>query len=364
MDSYGELLKNKREEKLLSLDTISAALTIDKKYLAGLEEEDNSVFPGEPYLIGFMKNYSEYLELDSDYILKLYHNKKIQESPVPEGLIEKPKSEKFLPILISSISAVVVIVIVVVLVLVLRKKPVEEDNVLLAGAVKNQSYELGEKKFQQRLYKGDQITIPGNAGKIVLTVKETLKSFAIDTPAGVFYTDLAEENEFDINGDGNSDLIVYVSDISLNDEKRGAEVSLLLRHGVSTGGADSSTSIENIPFADEIQSKHPQHVILEDNRAYPFSLNATFRASCVFRDKIDFGSSVESYFSNGEQFSASAHNGIRIWMSNSNAVKFTVVADARTYDLEIGKAGQPLVQDIKWIKDTDGRYKLVVIELD
>mgnify|MGYP005605425407 CR=1 FL=1 len=34
------------------------------------------------------------------------------------------------------------------------------------------------------------------------------------------------------------------------------------------------------------------------------------------------------------------------------------------YDLDIGKAGQVVAQDIKWIKDTDGKYKLVVIELD
>ena len=39
-------------------------------------------------------------------------------------------------------------------------------------------------------------------------------------------------------------------------------------------------------------------------------------------------------------------------------------ADYKGYDLEIGKACQVLVEDIKWIKDTDGKYKLVVIELD
>ncbi len=347
---------------MLSLDAASSALTIDKKYLEGLEAEDNGVFPGEPYMIGFMKNYSEYLDLDSDYILKLYHNKKIQESPVPEGLFERPKASFFWPVLIASISLIVVAVVTVVLVLVLRKKPVQEDDTLLSGNVKNHQYELTDQKFEQRVYVGDQLRIPSNSGTIVLTVKETLKSFGLDTPSGVFYTDLAEENEFDINGDGSSDLIVYVSDISSSDEKRGAEVSLLLRHSVSVVGTE--TSVENIPFADEIQSKHPQVVILEDNRAYPFTLNATFRASCVFRDKIDFGSSVESYFSSGEQFTANPHNGIRLWMSNSNAVKFTIVADAKSYDLEIGKSGQVLVQDIKWIKDTDGRYKLVVIELD
>ena len=59
-----------------------------------------------------------------------------------------------------------------------------------------------------------------------------------------------------------------------------------------------------------------------------------------------------------------ANNGIRLWMSNCNTLKFSIIADSKSYDLEIGKAGQVLVEDIKWIKDTDGKYKLVVIELD
>lgn len=59
-----------------------------------------------------------------------------------------------------------------------------------------------------------------------------------------------------------------------------------------------------------------------------------------------------------------ANNGVRVWMSNGNTVKFTVVADTKNYDLEIGKAGQVLVEDIKWVRDSEGKYRLVVVELD
>ena len=91
MDSYGEILKSTREEKNLDLDKISRELTIEKRYLVALEEEDSGVFPGEAYLTGFLKNYSKYLELDSDYVLKLYQNKLIQEAPVPQDLLAKKK---------------------------------------------------------------------------------------------------------------------------------------------------------------------------------------------------------------------------------------------------------------------------------
>ena len=120
----------------------------------------------------------------------------------------------------------------------------------------------------------------------------------------------------------------------------------------------------DIPFASEIKSKHAQHVILEDNRAYPFTVNASFRNACLFRYKVDRNDSVETYFSKGEVFTATPHNGIRLWISNANSVKFTIIADSKSYDLDIGAAGQILVEDIKWIKDSDGRYKLVVFELD
>lgn len=364
MDSYGELLREARESKNLTLDSISREISIDKRYLEGLENEDTGVFPGDTYLVGFLKNYSQYLELDSDFLLKLYHNKQIQESGVPEGLLVKPRSRMVLPIIISSIAVVILAVAGVFVFLFFRKAPEPEEDLLMADGKRKHKYELTEKKFSSRLYKGDQLFIPMDNGQVILTVKDTIYAFGLETPAGTFYTELAEESEFDINGDGKSDLIVYVSDISPTDESRGAEVSLLLRHGMSSVAQQNGVVESEIPFIDEIQSKHPQHVILEDNRAYPFAINAAFRGSCVFRDKVDFQSAVETYFSSGEVFTANPQNGIRLWMSNSNAVKISITADSKNFDLEIGKAGQVLVEDIKWIKDTDGRYKLVVIELD
>ncbi|MCQ2582890.1 MAG: helix-turn-helix domain-containing protein [Treponema sp.] len=363
MDSFGEILHNKREEKGLDLDRVSREISIDKRYLQGLEEEDNSVFPGEAYMIGFLRNYSNYLELNTELMLKLYNNKKIQESPVPIELIAKPKPRWLLPAVIVPI-VLVLGVITTVSILLATKKNVEEDPaVVLSSKIKNKQYEIGDEKFTQRLYKGDQLLYPSDNGQIVLTVYDTLSSFGLDTPSGVFYTDLAEESEIDINGDTAPDLIIYVSDLSYTDENRGVEVSVLARHGVASVGA-TDVYTDDIPFASEVKSKYPQKVILEDNRAYPFTLNATFLNSCLFRDKIDSQDAVESYFTKGEVCTANPHNGIRLWISNSNAVKFTIIADTKTYNLDIGKAGHVLVEDIKWIKDNDGKYRLVVIELD
>jgi hypothetical protein len=51
-------------------------------------------------------------------------------------------------------------------------------------------------------------------------------------------------------------------------------------------------------------------------------------------------------------------------MSNANALKIQVIGDGKTHDLDVGRPGQVLVQDIKWVKDIDGRFKLMVLLVD
>ncbi|MCR4947569.1 MAG: helix-turn-helix domain-containing protein [Treponema sp.] len=363
MESYGELLKKTREEKQIDLDRASREISIEKRYLQGLEDEDNGVFPGDAYMIGFLKNYAEYLELDSEFLLKLYRNKQIQESPLPQGLYEPHRNTKIIPFVVVPVALLVAVVVTVLILINVKKKKNTEEGVIVSGSTKSHQYELTDQKFVQRVYKGDQLLIPTeNDGKIILTVRDTLSAFGIDTPSGVYYIELSEESELDINGDNISDMIVYVSDISSTDEKRGAEVNILLRHGVSL--EPSAVVADEIPFASEVKSSHPYKVIHEDNRAYPFTVNASFRGPCLFRDRVDNSQSVESYFARGDLFTATPRNGIRLWISNFNTVKITIIADSKTFDLDIGAAGQIYVEDIKWIKDTDGKYKLVVIELD
>ena len=362
MDSYGEILKRAREQKGLDVEGVARETSITQQYIEGIESEDNSAFPGEAYMLGFMRNYAEYLGVNPDTVCNLYRAKKLQESPVPEGLIVREKPKYFWPLIISGISLFVITVVVVICIIASSKKKVDDTEVVVDKNSSVKKYELSDKALTQRLYVGDQVIFPTEEGSIILSVSDTLASFGILTPVGTLYTDLAEENPIDIDGDNVADLIVYVSDISASDASRGAEVRIVKR---SSGTyISSSVSTEDIPFASEISSTHKQVVILEDNRAYPFTLNGSFRGNCEFRYKVDRHASNESYFASGEVVTMTANNSIRLWMSNCNTVKFSITADAKNYDLEIGKAGQVLVEDIKWIKDTDGRYKLVVIELD
>lgn len=358
MESYGELLQKTREAKGIDRDTASYETTISLNYLVGLENEDDAMFPGEPYMLGFMRTYSEYLGLKPDYVCSLYHAKKLQEAPIPEGLLVHEKSRFYWPLII-----VLVLGVVTGLSfggIYLYKKNSEKKiakQVIEKEKVTTKSYEITEKPLQSRLYTGDQLILNTDSGKIILTINDTLGHLGILTPVGTLYTELSEDAELDVDGDNGTDLIVYVSDISGSDPTRGAMVRVL--KGL---GSKSENAIET---SDTLGGKHAPVEVFRDNRAYPFTLNGSFRAAALFRYRIDRKDPIERYFTNGEVVTMTANNGVRLWISNCNGVKLSVIADSRNYNLPIGKAGQVLVEDIKWIRDTtDGKYKLVVIEQD
>ena len=362
MESYGEILKKTRESKGLELEVIARETSITQEYLEALESEESNIFPGEPYLVGFLQNYAEYLEIDSEHILSLYHAKRIQETPPPLALTARERP-KFLVPLIVSICAILLIGGGIVLSVYLKSKfdRLKQDLAQSQGT-EFKKYELTDKPFSGRLYKSDQLIMGSENGNIFLTVAETEGIFALETPAGVQYVELSEELELDVDGNSVPELIVYVSDVSQKNVDRGAEVKIMLKS--SSGVAIASPDESQIQNAEDLPKEQARTEIFSDTRAYPFTINATFRANCLFRYRPDRKETVEDDFANGETVSITASNGVRVWISNGNAVKFQVVANSKSYDLAVPRAGEVIVQDIKWIKDTDGRYKVVIVDVD
>ncbi|MDR0602384.1 MAG: helix-turn-helix domain-containing protein, partial [Treponema sp.] len=111
MESLGEKLRTAREEKGINFDEISRETNIASRYLEALEMENFSGFPGEPYILGFLRNYGEYLGLNVQELLSLYRALKIQEQPIPvEQLLRSPP--RYPRIITGVIIALVVLVAV------------------------------------------------------------------------------------------------------------------------------------------------------------------------------------------------------------------------------------------------------------
>ncbi|MDR0675429.1 MAG: DUF4115 domain-containing protein [Elusimicrobiota bacterium] len=70
--SFGKILKQKREDKKVTILEVANATKIKEVYLQAFEEEDFTKMPIEPYATGFLKNYISYLGIKDTEIYKLY----------------------------------------------------------------------------------------------------------------------------------------------------------------------------------------------------------------------------------------------------------------------------------------------------
>jgi len=73
---YGDILKNRRRERQLSLDDVARQTRMRTAFLEALEEGRFEEFPAETYVKGFLRNYSEFLGLDSETLLDIYQQQR------------------------------------------------------------------------------------------------------------------------------------------------------------------------------------------------------------------------------------------------------------------------------------------------
>lgn len=368
MESFGNILKTTRESKEISIETVVRETTISRQYIESLENENLDVFPGHTYIIGFLRTYSEYLELDPTHLIHLFQAKIIQEAPIPEKLIAKQRNfsiKKTIFIILGSIAITIGIFCFFFFIIFAKQNDDGVENIDIAHN-ENVKVTLSNAPIEKRLYEGDVIEVPLSGHPVELTVKGTLSVFSLETPVGIQFVELGEELEMDVDGENGTDIILFLSDISKTDAKRGAEVRMLMKDGVAIDSVESQTTADEFFTENQVEKEasSDKTVIFNDNRAYPFSLKITFRGVCLFRSQIDNDESVEEYFSSGDTKTLTANNGVKLWMSNSNSAKLQVIADGKYVDLEIGRAGQVSVKEIRWIKESVGVYKLVEYEVN
>jgi len=368
MESFGTILREERESKNITIDTVVRETTISRQYIEALESENIEIFPGHTYVVGFLRTYSEYLNLDPAYLIRLFQGKVIQEAPIPDTLIAKRHDISFKAILLLVFGGLLLVAgIILFFIFVIFAKP-KDDGITDIDISHNKAVEmtLSSEPLQTRVYTGDKIKIPLLGNPVELTVGSTLSVLSLETPIGIQFIELGEERELDIDGETGADIVVFLSDISKTDPKRGAEVRMLMKKGIATGSEKGTTVESDILSENQLakEASSEQTVIFTDNRAYPFTLKVTFRGVCLFRNKVDQKDAIEEYFTSGDTKTLTANNGIKIWMSNANTAKLQIIADGKQVDLEMGRSGSVSVQEIRWVKEATGVYKLVEYEVN
>ncbi|MDO8551562.1 MAG: helix-turn-helix domain-containing protein [bacterium] len=99
MRTVGEVLKNKRLEKKLTLAEVEAATKIRAKYLEAVEKNDfTKIVGGAPTTKGFIKNYAEFLGLSPVELLAIFrrdfHESKTGQI-IPHGYLEPLNKGRF-----------------------------------------------------------------------------------------------------------------------------------------------------------------------------------------------------------------------------------------------------------------------------
>ncbi len=117
--SVGEIFKEARKEKGLTLEEIAKETNIPKRYLEAIEDDNFSVFSSETYAVGFISTYCEALEIDKEGILTQYRRlKKIEEDSPIEALVGDRKfdlKKLIYPVAIGIVSLVVVILLFLII---------------------------------------------------------------------------------------------------------------------------------------------------------------------------------------------------------------------------------------------------------
>lgn len=372
MQDIGHLLQTTRNQKQIELEQAARETNIARRYLEALETGMYEVFPGEPYVIGFLRNYAEYLGLNPHECVTLYKQAKLQETAIPP---EKMLPSKPFTIPRSAVIAAGVLVLLVIgffagrfllekIDTALKNRPAPQPAQESTSEKQESAvYTLGQETFEKRLFIGDTIAIPVGEKEYQLTVEKTAPELYLTTDIGTQIIALGQSLTLDLNGDAAGDIKISVEDLDKSDGSKGAAVEIVTV-GLSTDAEAASTDIKvSEPAARSESAKYK--VLFDAGSAYPITLNATFRSYCLFRYEQDKGARNERYYQKSEQLTIQANNGIRIWASNGNAVKMQIIAGGKTIDIEVSRPGEVIVKDFKWLKDDDsGRYKFVVMEVD
>lgn len=80
MKTVGGILREARASKKLSLEQAETSTKIRAKFLEAIEQDDYSALPSISYAKGFVKNYAEYLGLDSHTVLAFFRRQTTEAS--------------------------------------------------------------------------------------------------------------------------------------------------------------------------------------------------------------------------------------------------------------------------------------------
>lgn len=370
MESIGDKLKSEREQKGYSIEQIARDTNIAKRYLEALEAEDFSVFPGDPYLVGFLRNYSDYLGIDPDEMVRLYNNFKIQSQPLPmnELLVKRDRKPLVLGLLIAAAAVILGVsgyFLVPRIVESAENRKARREAALPEETAGGTVYSLEDEMIERRFLEKDVVSIPHKNQTYEIQLTDISDRLTLTVPGGTHILRVGDERAIDLDGDANMDIKVALNDLDPEAKNKSA----VLRFDMFV----KATGLETPPLPDgETASFEPTRelggagvesrvieptVLVQADQAEPFAVDIIFRGYCLFRYLIDGREREEQYFLKGDTIVLDVTKEVRLWISNAG----NLIAKVAGQEVVFGRPGEVSARAIGWTKNEEsGRDTLLM----
>ncbi len=369
MESIGEKLRLARERNALTLDQVARETHVAKRFLKALEDEDFSVFPGETYTMGFLRNYAEYLGLESEELIAAYHNLKIQEQPLPMAELLDVRRKAPRTLLIVIIAAVVLVAGGgVYLITRAVAHPSRQTSVAVPAAGDKAEFVFQDEVRTKWFGQGDVIAVPLGERTWRMEIASIGDALTMKVPGGTVELGLGKERFIDLDADAHSDVKVVWNDVDRSSSVKRVNLGVYRTTG-AVADAASASAADGSPAGDipaavanpPVRTAGFKPVAaVKAEAAAPFKLDFTFKNDCLFRFLADEKEREDRFFQKGEVLSLDAKSQITVWLSNAGAARVRVGGR----DFELGKLGEVATRRIAWRKDpTAGGYVLEIAPL-
>jgi cytoskeleton protein RodZ len=231
MEPLGRKLREAREKHNYSLEQIARDTNISKSYLEALEEENFGVIPGDTYVLGFLRNYGEYLGLNPEELVGLYRNLRIQEQPMPmsELLQGRPRARPRSRVL-ALVLAVAVVVGVGVFLLVRFGPPRAGELVArqpeARPAAAEGEYVLSDEAITRWYTQGETVSVPIDGEHYRMSFAAVSDRLTLKIPGGTVDLTVGQTRQLDLDGDMVGDIRAQLNDLDVTGSNRRANLSI------------------------------------------------------------------------------------------------------------------------------------------
>jgi cytoskeletal protein RodZ len=371
LESIGERLRSVRESKKLTIREVAKDTNIAPRYIEALEGEEFDKFPGETYITGFLRSYSEYLKIDADEIIQSYKGHKIGESVTPlEELTRPTKPELIVGVqnlyenhryVIVAVSFVAVIVLIMIFYNIFKSTSV---NLSTDDSIAAQK---GQYENSNGLENIHHLKL-SNGKEIVQVRKNEAVQFIVDAKEVMFVVRDIKDNELGIEMHPQKKAETVTKDmpkmLSIPGVTRTVTLTLKGVAGesasikVELGEGDDDAKTAQQTAAPQQKTGDQTKVTTQSTQNLKITFEADFTAKTYVEIYLDGVEKTRGVVTPPRHEMWEANSNIQMKIGNAGGIKAKINGKEYTF----GLAGQVANKIISWKKDAvdPNKYEIVV----